>query len=204
MSPQLGFSTCRATSAPAESSGALAFIKGPIDVLFQLLVCLHKLEQQLTLLKDRSLTATARRPEVAGWAPSCGRPAGHLLLGTVGQWPPATGQWWNEKGRRPQNRPKTQGADSQLPGWQPKEKVAQLPQKRGTLETAWVASVHKKGGAPKTPVYQGKGPKNPGVAAPLAAACCRGNCRRVMYGRGWASGVVAVSLQFLFSLLCGC
>ena len=27
-----------------------------------------------------------------------------------------------------------------------------------------------------TPVYEGKGPKDPGVAAPLTAAGCRGNC----------------------------
>ena len=46
--------------------------------------------------------------------------------------------------------------------------------------------------------------KKPGVAVPLDAAGCRGNCRRVVDGRGWASGVVAVSLQFPFSLLCGC
>ena len=52
------------------------------------------------------------------------------------------------EGRRPQNRPgDSQGAGSKLPGWQPKEEAVQLPQKRGTLETAWVASVHKREGA---------------------------------------------------------
>ena len=44
--------------------------------------------------------------------------------------------------------------------------------------------MHKKGGAPKTPVYEGKGPKNPGVAAPLVAACCRGNCSLGFWSRG--------------------
>ena len=56
------------------------------------------------------------------------RPADYLPSGTVGQWPPATGQWWNEwKGGDPRTAQVTQGADSELPGWQPKEKVSQLP-----------------------------------------------------------------------------
>ena len=123
------------------------------------------------------------------------RPAHYLLV---------IRQWNVGRGGDPETDQLTQGADSKLLGWQPKEKAAQLPQERRTLKTAWVASVHKKGEAPKTPVYDGKGPKNPGVAAPLDAACCRGNCRRVVDGRGWVSGVVAVSLQSPFSLLCGC
>ena len=67
------------------------------------------------------------------------------------------------------NRPRDKGADSELPDWQPKEKAIKLPQERGTLEPAWVASVRKKG----------RGPKDPGVAAPLASAGCRGS--RVRY-----------------------
>ena len=94
--------------------------------------------------------------------PSCGRPADYLPSGTVGQWHPVTGQWWNElQGGDPKTDQVTQGADSKLPGWQPKEKAAQLPEKGGTLETAWVASVQKKGGAPKTPAYEGEGTQEP-------------------------------------------
>ena len=89
----------------------------------------------------------------------CGRPADYLPSGAVGRWPPATGQRWNERrGGDPKTDQVTQGADSELPGWQPKEKAARLPQKGGTLETAWVASVQKK----------------EGPAAPLAAAGCCG------------------------------
>ena len=106
----------------------------------------------------------------------------------MGQWPPATGQWWNAReAGDPKTDLVTQGANSDLPGWQPKEKAPQLPQKRGTLVSAWVASVHKKGGGSKTPVYEGKGPKNPGVVAPLDAACCRGNCHYETGGRSHAS-----------------
>ena len=48
------------------------------------------------------------------------------------------------------------------------------------------------GEGPKDPVSEGRrGPKDPGVVAPLTSAGCRGNCRRVVDGRGWASGVVA-------------
>ena len=119
MSPQLGFSSCEATSALAESSGTLAFIKGPIDVLFQLLVCLHKPEQQGRLVKQRhrsrkqgsslvtpglasrrdlSPTATARRPEVVGWAPLGMTELLTTSFGTVGQWKTVAGRWpaWRE------------------------------------------------------------------------------------------------------------
>ena len=39
-----------------------------------------------------------------------------------------------------------------------------------------MASVHKREGAQGPRCTKGKGPKDPGVAAPLAAAGCRGNC----------------------------
>ena len=111
------------------------------------------------------------------------RPADYLPPGTVGQWHPVTGQWWNARRGGDPKTDQVTGADSERLGWQPKEKAAHVPQKRGTLETAWVASVHKKGGTPKTQVHEGKGPKDPGVAAPLDAACCRGNCYYETGGR---------------------
>ena len=87
-----------------------------------------------------------------GGHPSCGRPADKVPSGTMGQWPPATGQWWNERrGGDPKTDQVTQGADSHLPGWQPKDKAAQLPQKGGTLKSAWVALVHQVVEGPRTP-----------------------------------------------------
>ena len=60
--------------------------------------------------------------------PSCGRPAGYLPSGTVGQWPLVTGQWWNVlKGGDAGTDHMTKGADSELPGWQRKETASQLP-----------------------------------------------------------------------------
>ena len=38
-----------------------------------------------------------QRPDAVVWASLVGQPADYLLPGTVGQWPPATGQWWNER-----------------------------------------------------------------------------------------------------------
>ena len=53
---------------------------------------------------------------------SCGRPAAYLSSGTVLQCSPVTGQWWTrQKGGDPKTDQVTQGADSELPGWQPKE-----------------------------------------------------------------------------------
>ena len=80
--------------------------------------------------------------------PWCGRPADYLPSGTLGQWPPATVQWWTSlKGGDPKTDQASKGADSELPGWQPKETASQLPQGKGTLEPAWVVSLHKREGA---------------------------------------------------------
>ena len=44
------------------------------------------------------------------------RPADYLPPGTVGQWPPATGQWWNERsGGDPKTVRATQGTATQKP-----------------------------------------------------------------------------------------
>ena len=101
------------------------------------------------------------------------RVAGPLTSGTVGQWPPATGQWWNERrGGDPKTDQVTQGADSALAGWQPKETASQLLQQGGTQISV--------GGIT---AQSGRTAKNPGVAAPLASAGCRGNCLRMVDGR---------------------
>ena len=45
--------------------------------------------------------------------PLCGSPADYLPSGTVGQWPPATGQRWNERrGGDPKTDQVTQGTYS--------------------------------------------------------------------------------------------
>ena len=71
------------------------------------------------------------------------RPADYLPPGTVGQWPPATGQWWNE---RRGGDPKTDRATQR--GGDPKtdQRKEELSKQLGC---------------------EGKGPENPGVVAPL-------------------------------------
>ena len=60
------------------------------------------------------------------------RPADYLPPVTVGQWPPAIrAMAEHKKGGDPKTDLVTEGADSELPPWQPEEKAAQLPQKRG-------------------------------------------------------------------------
>ena len=69
-------------------------------------------------------------------------------------------------------------------GWHPEEKEAQLPHK-GTLLPVWV--LHQREGNQRPQCVKGKGPKDAGVVAPLAAAACRGNCHYDTGGRSHAS-----------------
>ena len=60
--------------------------------------------------------------------PLCGRPAGFLSLGTVGQWPPATLPW---RTVRKGGDPKTdQEGTTRTPGWQPEENHQCTPKGR--------------------------------------------------------------------------
>ena len=77
------------------------------------------------------------------------------------------------KGRRPKNRPCDSGDDSD-PGLATQRDRDLSATKRGTLEPAWV--LHQGEATQRPQCVKGKGPENPGVAAPLAAAGCRGNC----------------------------
>ena len=75
-------------------------------------------------------------------------------------------QWWTvPKGGDPEPTMRQRGRLGPRAGI-PKR---QLPNchscQRGALKPAWV--LHQEGGGPKTPVCEGKGPENPGVAAPL-------------------------------------
>ena len=87
-----------------------------------------------------------------GGHPSCDPAPLTTSFGTVGQWPPATGQWWNE---RRGGDPKTDRASQR--GGDPK-----TDQRKEELSK-------QLGG-------EGRGPENPGVVAPLTSASCRGNC----------------------------
>ena len=131
--------------------------------------------QQDRLLKQRQCFETPRSRGVGTLR--VGRPAGYLPSGTVGQWPPATGQWWTElKGGDPRTD-QTRKEMTWTPGRQPKETASQLPlvTKRYS-RMGEVASAHKREGDQGPKCAKGRGPKDPGVTAPLVAAGCRGNC----------------------------
>ena len=83
---------------------------------------------------------------------------------------------------------------TRIPGWHPEEKEAQLPQKKGTLLPAWV--LHQGEGPQQPQCVKGNGPKDPGVAAPLAAAGCCGNCYFDTGGRSHASARSSSSSHF--------
>ena len=93
-------------------------------------------------------------------------------------------KWWSRQRGTSWTGGRRKGADSDLPGWHPKETASQLPQ-RGTLLPAWV--LHQGEGPQRPQCVKGKGPMDPGVAAPLAAAGCRGNCFFDTGGRSLAS-----------------
>ena len=82
------------------------------------------------------------------------RPADYLPSGTVGQWPPATGQWWNE---RRGGDPKTDRASQR--GGDPKtdQRKEELSKQLG---------------------FEGRGPRTLASWRHLFSASCRGNCLR--------------------------
>ena len=77
------------------------------------------------------------------------------------------------QGRRPKNRPSEEGEDPD-PGLASRRERDLTATQRGTLEPAWV--LHKREEPQRPQCAKVRGPKDPGVAAPLAAAGCRGNC----------------------------
>ena len=60
-----------------------------------------------------------------------------------------------------------------------------------------MASVHKREGTQRPRYAKGRGPKNPGVAAPLATANCRGNCWCVVDGR---AGKIDLRIFYVLAL----
>ena len=103
--------------------------------------------------------------------------AGPLATSLRGLWvsgllPPDNGG--RTKGRRPWNRPGEKGDDSGPRAGNPKRQRPNCHSRpRGTLEPAWV--LHQVEGPQRPQCVKGKGPKDPGVAAPPAPAGCRGN-----------------------------
>ena len=85
-----------------------------------------------------------------GGHPLCGRPAGYLPPGTVGQWPPATLQWRTES-RAATQKPTRRGRLGPRAGI-PKRKLPNCQEQKGTLGSAWAATTHTaKGRDPRTP-----------------------------------------------------
>ena len=143
--------------------------------------------------------AVETRPEAGDGHPSCGGTAGYLSSGTV-NWSVVTlhrAMVDEQKGGDPKTDQVTQWADSELPGWHPEETASSLPlvnEKRYSRTS--VGGINAKGRGPKTPVRETEGPKDPGVAAPLAAAGCRGNRWYDMGGRSHASASSSPSSHF--------
>ena len=116
-----------------------------------------------------------------GGHPQLGRPADYLPLGTVGQWLPA-----------PCNGgPCARAATRKPTMWGRLGPWAGMPKRtsdlgnchatdKGYSQTSVDCVRTKRGGGPKTPLCEGKGPENPGVVAPFAVAGCRGNRRRAV------------------------
>ena len=75
------------------------------------------------------------------------------------------------KGRRPQNRPGEEGDDSDPGLATQRDRGPTGTRDQEVLsKSAWVASVQKMGGAQGPQCSKFRGPKDPGVAAPLATA----------------------------------
>ena len=79
------------------------------------------------------------------------------------------------QGRRPDNRP---GGDDSDPGLASRRERGLNCHQTEYSRTSVDCTNAKRGGGPKTPMCEGKGPENPGVVSPFAVAGCRGNLRR--------------------------
>ena len=124
--------------------------------------------KQGRLLHQRHSFVTPRSREVG--TPSWAGPLTTSLRGlwASGYLPRAMAD--RARGRRPENRPRGDDSDPGLASRRESDLGNCHETDRSTLEPAWAASTHS----------EGKGPENPGVVAPLAAAGCRGNRRRVV------------------------
>ena len=141
-----------------------------------------------------SINATpSSRPEAVEWAPSVR--AGPLTTSLRGLWvsgllPPDTGgpnkrAATLEPSRRRRRRlgPRADNPKRQRPNCHFRP--------RGTLEPAWV--FHQGEGPQRQQRVKGKGPKDPGVVAPLAVAGRRGN----RFYTGWTDACVRLYVSFV-------
>ena len=115
--------------------------------------------------KTTPLLRDAQKPW--GGHPSCGRLADYSPSGTAGQWPPAT----CKRAATPESSVRRR---------------RRLGPQAGTLKRLRPnchrkEELKKQGGMRER--TKGRGPNDPGVPAPLAAASCHGNCWRVVDGR---------------------
>ena len=111
------------------------------------------------------------------------RPADYLPPGTVGQWLPVPcngGPCARAATRKPTKRPR--GLTQYSRAGNPKRTTPKLPPD-GVLSNQRGLQRTKRGGDPKTPLWKGKGPENPGVVAPFAVTGCRGNRRSAVVRR---------------------
>ena len=81
------------------------------------------------------------------------------------------------QGRRPDNRP---GGDDSDAGLASRRERGLNCHQTEYSRTSVDCINAKRDGSPKTPLYEGQGPENPGVVVPFAVASCRGNCRRAV------------------------
>ena len=128
-------------------------------------------------------------------------PLATSLRGTVGQWPPATWQWWTEqKGGDPRTDQAKEGT-ARTPGWQPKETEAPLPVATKRYSRSSVGVLHQGERPPKTPsVRKGGDPRTLATWRHWLLQVCRGN--RHYAGSDCTSPSSAlVSTRFLHSQL---
>ena len=104
--------------------------------------------------------AAETTPPFSDTHPSCGRPADDLPSGTVGQWHPVTGQWWNElQGGDPKTDQVTQTQNSRAGN--PMRKRPNCHRKEELSKQCGWHLCKRKGLAPKTPAYEGEGTQEP-------------------------------------------
>ena len=132
---------------------------------------------------SRSRCCNPRCERVKGPWGGQGRPADYLPPGTVGQWVPVPcngGPCARAATQKPTKQPR--GLTQNSRAGNPKRTRPKLPPVR-VLSNHRGLQRTKRGGGPKTPLCNGKGPEDPGVVAPFAVADCRGNRMRAVVRR---------------------
>ena len=118
-----------------------------------------------------------------GWAPSvCAGPL-TTSLWTVGQWPPATGRWWNaRRGGDPKTDQVTQGADSELPGLATQRESGPTPTEKRNSRNSVGGISAQEGRGPKDTSARGKTTQGPWRCG--ATGCSRLSLQ-LLLRKGW-------------------